>query len=703
MAQAVGHRAGGVWSGGAAFLGAVHDRALAAQRGALFPWMPVALATGIGLYFAAPAEPAVRVLALAGLGAAVLALGAALLGAARAPLPLAMALVLAGFALAGVRAISVAALVLERPAYGAVEGRIRAIDRSQSDRLRLTLDEVWIERVPAGATPERVRVTLHASQEYLSPRPGMRVAMTAWLLPPNGPAEPGGFDFQRHAWFLGIGANGYTRLPVVLVEEPPPAALAERIARLRDGISRAIRTRMPERSGPFAAAILVGDRAHLDTGMVTDLRASNLAHLLAISGLHMGLLTGLSFMLVRGSLALVPPLALRLPLRRIAAVAALVVASIYLLLSGGNVATQRAYVMALVFLGAILLGRRALSLRSVAVAALVVLVARPESLVEPGFQMSFAATTALVAVFAVLRERFPASSGRGVMRGTLALVVSSLTAGLATAPVAAFHFNQFASYGLIANLLSVPVMGLVIMPGALLALALAPLGLASFGLAISGFGIEWVLEVAARVASLEGAVRPVAQPGSPWLPSMAFAGLFWCLWQGSGRLLGPLLLAVTLLAGQGGGARPELLVSPEARLVGLMTPEGRVLSRPRGEGFSAGVWLRGDGDPASQQQAAARAGFEPVPEGRAFAFSGGRGLLLEHADTDPGALLDLCVRYRLIIAPALQAPPTPCRVIDARLLAGGAVAVRQRGGELRVIDTATAQGRRLWTRDPAGW
>ena len=282
---------------------------------------------------------------------------------------------------------------------------------------------------------------------------------------------------------------------------------------------------MPGAAGGFAAAILTGDRSGVDVAHLEDLRNSNLAHLLAISGLHMGLLTGFVFAALRFVMALWPGFALRVPTRKLAALGALAAGAFYLALSGGNVATQRAYVMVAVMFVAVLLDRRAISLRSVAIAAVVVLVLRPEALVQAGFQMSFAATVALVAIFRALnddgtwRERVP----RWAMP-IASVALCSVVAGVATAPIAAASFNRLVEYGLLANLAAVPLMGLVIMPAGVVAAVLAPFGLEGLALGVMAPAIEWILMVARFVANLDGAVRawcnrPAGLSRSwPWAP-----------------------------------------------------------------------------------------------------------------------------------------------------------------------------------------
>ncbi|MEM7491690.1 MAG: ComEC/Rec2 family competence protein, partial [Pseudomonadota bacterium] len=463
-------------------------------RGRRLPWMATAFATGVGTYFALPVEPHALApvwLLLAAGGLAGLAWR--LRGGVGPILAIAVTLLM-GAAAAQIRSQAVAGPVLDFRYHGAVEGRVVHIDRSGSGAVRVTLDRVRLDRIPTAETPDRVRLSLHGEGGLVRPAPGTRVMTTAFLAPPTGPAEPGGFDFQRHAWFLRLGAVGYTRVPL-LTAEPPMGGVALAAARLREDLSNRLRDRLPGQTGQIAAAITTGDRSGLSDEVTEALRASNLAHLLAISGLHMGLLTGFVFWAVRGGLALVPTVALRHPTRIWAAIAAMPFATIYLILSGGSVATQRAFVMVMVMLLAICLGRRALSLRSVALAALVILAWRPEALTGPGFQMSFAATGALVMVFGGL-SRHRGGWLRGWKGAFVSLLVSSIVAGLATGPFAAAHFNRIGQYGVLANLLAVPVMGFAVMPMLLIALLLWPLGLEGPPLFVASYGIGWILGVA---------------------------------------------------------------------------------------------------------------------------------------------------------------------------------------------------------------
>lgn len=655
-----------------------------AARGRLFPFVPVGVGCGVGLWFALSFEPGLLLYTPCAIGVLVIA-RLARFDLWHAPAVFSAA-ILCGFLAAGLRAHLVQGPMLDFRYYGPVTGRVIEVDRSQSDALRITLDRVELDRVAPDRTPRRVRVSLHGDQRWLLPSPGQVVMLTAMLMAPEGPVEPNSFDFRQMAFFEGLGAVGYTRSPVVLWQEPAPGE--QWIGQLRSRLTAGIQARIPGDAGAFAAGAMTGDRSGLSLGSVQALRDSSLAHLLAISGMNLAFLIGFVFSLLRYGLSLIPYVALRVDTRKLAAVVSLAVASFYLLLSGANVATERAFVMVVVALGAVLLDRRALTLRAVSLAGLVLLLWQPEALLSPGFQMSFAATVALIAGFEAINARLPPGLSR-IRREALVLVVSSLIGGLATAPYAAAHFNRFTDYGFVANLLTVPVMGAVVMPAGAVAALLAPFGLAAPALWVMGKGAEWILYVAHRVADIEGAVTGIAAP--PWfvLPVVTL-GLVWAvLWRGYGRLFG-VVVALVGLTVWGQSERPALLVSPDGKLVGVMGPEGRALSKPKGGGFSAKTWLENDGDLALQDQASARSGFVARDLGQQFSIGEKTGLLLAPKAEIAGR--NLCELADVVIAAEIVTG-TGCLVLDsAALEQSGAVAIYR---DLRIVPTRSA--RRIWS------
>ena len=657
-------------------------------RGHRLPWLAIAFGTGVGTYFALPVEPDLAgVSVLLGLlvGAGVLAWTTRVTVGF---VPTLFAVALAGLLGAQLRSATVSGPVLPFRYYGAIEGRIVKVDRSASGAPRLTLDRVRLDRMSPDETPRRVRVSLQ-DLSGTEPRPGLRVMTTGHLSPPAGPTEPGGFDFQRHAWFLKLGAVGYGRVPLLLAE-PPEGDLGTLVARVRAFIGDGLRARLPGQTGEVAAAITTGDRAGLSAEVTDALRASNLAHLLAISGLHMGLLVGFVFWAVRGGLALFPRIALHHSTRVWAATVALPFALAYLFLSGGTVATQRAFVMAAVMLGAIILGARALSIRSVAIAAILILAFRPESLTGPGFQMSFAATAALVLAFGTLARGPRAGLMRGWKGAFLSLLLSSIVAGAATAPFAAFHFGRVGQYGVLANLLAVPMMGFAVMPLLFIGLMLWPLGLEWLPLRVAGWGIEWILAVARHVADLPGAVSAIASPSWHVLPLMGLGAAI--LGAARGRASVASGLAFAMIAG---GLwitadRPAVLISDTARLVGVLGPEGRWLSRESGSAFVAESWLENDGDLASQEAAA----------GRAIAGTRLGPIHVIRGKRDLPAGVKACARAPgwLVSPEPVPDPPPGCEVFDGpRLERTGAVAIRSRNGVLELVTARENQGDRPWS------
>ena len=645
--------------------------ALEIQRPHFFLWVPVFFGLGIALYFAWPVEPSNAVsVSASGMAAGMWMLRGT--GILRLCLATALALMLSGFGYSALRTAQVAAPVLEWRYYGPIEGRVIGLDRSASNAPRVLLDQVYLPEIDRKNTPERVRVSLQGPIAEGVLHAGALIATTGSLSPPGAPVEPGGFDFRRMAWFMQLGAVGYTRNPA-LRAGPPDDGGGTAIFRIRMAISDAIRTRIRGQEGAFAAAILTGDRSAIDPAVMDSLRRANLAHLLAISGLHMGLLSGFVFAVLRSGLSLLPRIVLRYPVKKIAAVMAIVAGFGYLLLSGGNVATQRAFVMTSVVLMAVVLDRPAFTLRAVAVAAVIVLLLKPYSLLEAGFQMSFAATSALIVTYEGLRKnRFWQALGQGrwrYIRPVLAVVVTSAIAGAATAPVSAFYFNQISQYGLAANLLAVPVTGLVIMPAAVIAALLFPLGLEGLPLWVMGKGIGWILSVAGYFAGLGNSVLLVKSAPVAVFAVMV-AGMVWFIvWQGRGRWFGlPVFLVALILWGY--APRPAVLVAESGRLAGVIVDGARVFNKPRGDGYAARIWLENDGDGVTQKQAAERSGFRYMGKVAVSQFAGWR--LVVYAGKDIAEVAPYCSGTTVLVLARAESVRGPCLVIGRETL-------RQRG------------------------
>src|ERR1700704_850370 len=263
----------------------------------------------------------------------------------------------------------------------------------------------------------------------------------ARLQPPLAPMRPGSYDFGRDMYFQGIGASGFAMGAIKTSEPPQSGGLALRYAAfmqgMRDAIDGRIRTALDGDRRAIATALLTGRRDAITAPVNDAMFISGLGHVLSISGYHMAVVAGVVFFAVRALLALIPALTVGFPIKKWSAAAALGAAAFYLLLSGAEVATQRSFFMTAVVLIAVMVDRRAVTFRTLAVAAMIVLALAPEALVHPSFQMSFAATLGLVALIQVGMPALFATpdhsrTARAAMWGgreTALLALTSLVAG----------------------------------------------------------------------------------------------------------------------------------------------------------------------------------------------------------------------------------------------------------------------------------
>jgi competence protein ComEC len=580
------------------------------DNGRGFLWGVVAFAIGILIYFSLPAEPLPFIFPLC-LGLFLIIARRHWHGVSFYSNAL-LVMVLAGLSAGQLRTQWVAAPVLQSELKDVgLRGWVEMIETFPTGQKRLTLRVISIEDLPQAQTPLRVRIRF--AQKDFEVSAGDAIWVRTDLRPTPEPVAPYLYDFSKLFFYQGIGATGFTlskpREAWNRGSKPWGVALRQGIEGLRDELDIRIKASFSDPYASLASALIVGKRKAIPEDVQEMLRISGLAHILAISGLHMGLVTAFVFFLVRGLLALNMHWAGTYPLRQWAAFSALGVAACYLLLSGMAVATVRAFIMASLVLIAIVAGRKALTMRTVAVAALIILCLWPEALLSPGFQMSFAAVIALVATYEGImmkRRENPkvtyynsvwGRTGRILLIYFGGLCLTSLIAGLATGPVALFHFNRIAPYSLLGNVLAMPFVAFIVMPAGLLGTVLVPFGLESIPYFIMEQGLETVLSIAKWVAVLPGSES--WQPKPPlWIALLASFGFLWLmLWQRRWRFLGflPLFAAVPLSAM---AERPDLLIARDGKTVAVRHEDSGKLEIAglRYGRFDAESWLRADGD-----------------------------------------------------------------------------------------------------------
>ncbi len=674
-------------------------------------WLPVGFGLGIATYFSLRLEPSPLV------GLVGLLLGVSLWLAARrrhmrsrllvTALAVTSLALSAGFTAIQLRSAQVAAPVLLRTLdFAEVTGTVARVQH-QANATRLVLADLQIEGLPANRTPDRVRIRM-GRQAAAAVETGDRVTVDARLLPPPGPVAPRAFDFQRRAWFDRIGAVGFSFGAPKRIDAANPVPLLRTmntdLAQLRKTVSERVRAALPGSSGAIAVALITGQRGTIPPDILTAVREAGLAHLLAISGLHIGLVAGFVFLVVRGGLALVPAIALNCPLKKIAAGLALLAAIFYMFLAGASVPTQRAVIMTGIVLIAVLVDRTAISLRTVAWAAVVVLLIRPEALSGASFQMSFAAVVGLVAAYEALGGHFRLSYGRRSVIGRSFLylggvALTTVIATVATAPFVIFHFNQLATYGLLANLVAVPLTAIWVMPLGVLALLAMLVGLESPLLQLMGWGIDVIVATAETTSAWPGAVQRFPRLPVWGLAAATIGGLWLCLMQRNWRWLGALGIAVAA-SSVFAAPIPAILVERDGNLVAVRSPDGSYMFSTRSrERFTRDAWLRqaGETKQLAFPEPSRTAGNMRCDALGCITVTGAHQAAIIF---EPAALDEDCNSADLLIAPKLFIPPTcnrPDILIDrGDLLDGGAHAVYLADSAVHAISANEQRGRRPW-------
>lgn len=681
------------------------ERVVARQHGLFIYWLPVFFGAGIIAYFSVNFEPPVWV----GIGGFVLLLALSVVTARGRDrsvwrtvlfcLVTALCIALAGFSLARHRTHAVATPMLDHQIRRtAVTGTIQAIEPLEEEKgMRLILGQLEIERLAKDKTPKLIRVRVRQAADL---HPGDRVTMLAGLNPPPGPVAPGAFDFQFYAWFRQIGAFGFAfhEPEKVGPSQPERVSLAER---LRQSIGERIGKTLNGAQGALATAMMTGEVSAVPEAAWDAMRNSGLAHMLALSGTHVGLIAGFVFFTLRGFLALFPRIALYWPVKKIAAVAAIVAASAFVWLIGPLLPILRALVMTNILLAGILIDRAAISMRLLMIASLVIMAWMPEALLGPSFQMSYAAVAALILFFESTKDWWIRQHrDGGIIRKAalyiLAMGATTMAASMATAPFSLFHFQQFSVYGLLANLLAVPVMSFIVMPLVVVVFLAMPLGLEAWPLKLMGWALEKILEIAEQVAALPQATMHWAAWPATALCLMVLAAFCLTALRGWVRWSGAVLMAasvIVILCNR----PPDILVAASGKLIAVRQEDGRLaLSSLSGEKFSAENWMRLSGHEGEKAQ---RWPKEGAMNGLRCDEFGCRlqkdGHKVAFSFEEPGQAAD-CAWAETIVAtiPIYAEPCAARRKIDYRdLKRDGAAAIWVDGGIKTVRDV---RGDRPW-------
>lgn len=579
------------------------------ERSRWIPWVPVLFGIGIGVFFALPMELSLWW----GLGLAETLIFLALIFRCRPEILTVIGIV--SIAALGFISVQLRAAWLNKVPFVSGEqklylkGRIIARDTNSSGKIRLTLDD--IRDFDDNKLPGPYKITLLVKKAPAVE--GQCVEMIAKVMPPFPTAMVGGYQFDRKTFFESIKATGYAVSRAIPLDCENSVSLVEninlKIERLRDKIVRRIDAVLLPDEAAVTAAIVAGEHGGMSRELINNYRDSGLAHFLSISGLHMSMLAGMMFFLVRFVSSLVPPVIARYDTKKFSAVFAILMSAVYLVISGAAVPTQRAFIMTFIILLGVLCSRRAISMLTISWAAMLVLLISPEALIGPSFQMSFAAVIVLIAFY----ERYAGSLhrflngggsknisllsrvGRIIFAYIAGILISDFVASMATLPFSIYHFNRIAVYTTLGNLLAGPVIGLVIMPFVLLSLLLMPLELEELPLKIVGWGIHLVNDITAWVASLPHAGLPILAMPLWGLAAIVLGALWLCIWQQKWRLwgwTGILAGCLSLLAAR----VPDVIVDESGKAVAVKDNRGELVVLPsRGKTFVKNIWLEKTG------------------------------------------------------------------------------------------------------------
>jgi competence protein ComEC len=678
---------------------------LAAERGRFALWLPVFMGIGIICYFALRAEPPIW------LGAAVALpaiLGSLLL--AKHPVLRAMAMTLAAAAIgfsAAQFATARAPLQESLPTHATVlSGIVRSVETLPEGR-RITLESAQLDGAPPLTRWLRVRLRRGDQQEIAT---GDTIRVRALVRPPAPPAYPGAWDLQRDAWFNGHGGSGYALGPIERLAQAAPSRPLRLVQRLREVIAAHISAAVPGPAGAVSITLLTGVTSGIPPTDHDAFRASGLAHLLAVAGLHIGIVMGWVLAFSRLAFAVSEYASLHWPTKKLAALTALFAGGCYMVLTGMHVPIVRSFAMACLYTVAVLAGRRAISLRGLALAATVLMLIEPQEVPGVSLQMSLSAVLALIAGYEALRPALRSLHGSGSWQRRFAsrlaaLALTSALAGTASAPFGAYHFGRIQLYFVAANMVAVPLTALWVMPAGLMGLALLPFGLDWLAWVPMGWGAETVLRVARTTAAWPAATFDVPHI-SPWGLAVTALGIAWLgLWRCRLRLAGVPVIALGLLSPML-DRPPDVMVSADARLIGVHVHDTVFLQYTSGASkFTRDAWLQywATGPPLAMPiDATEAAGAVDCRRDACLLrpVAGAKAVLLVRGALHPDGCREASIIVSAEPARGLCPRPWPALVDRFTVWRYGATAIWLDGSHARIVTDRAYRGIRPWVPPP---
>jgi competence protein ComEC len=566
-----------------------------------FVLIPFFIGIGILIFFYLPLSPPIFVNILLSISCIVMLFIAYRKGDGnKVYLSILFTSVCVGFISADIRTITVKAPVLEEDMdaakiYGVVEQILLAPDSK-----RLLVGDLNVNNMAEEDTPKFIRINVKTDISNLEI--GDRITFRATLIPPPLPSYPGGFDFSRFAYFKQIGGIGYAVSKIYVISKNETIGPTQYIEKVRKNILDRIRLSLPDPESGVTAGLLVGYGNFIEKDVYDYIRISGIAHIIAISGMHIVVVVGMVFVLARTLLSKIPFLAMRLDLKKLSALIAIIASFIYLILAGSPVSAQRAFIMSALVLAGIILDREASAMRSIAIAAILILIVTPENIMSASLHMSFAACITLIASYSFIIDKLKIKHLKSSLLNKffsyfISIVSSTLIAGTATAPFVVYHFNQFSTYSVLTNLLAIPLSDFIIMPLGMFSLLLMPFGLDAYLLKMTGYAVHFMLLYAKFTSSLPNASIYVPKFSSSGIGLIAVGGLMLCLMTTKIRYLGISLIVLGFLSLEWED-KPDILVDRNAKLFAIKSEDRHLyVSSNQKSRFVKSTWQQAYDEP----------------------------------------------------------------------------------------------------------
>ncbi len=566
----------------------------------IFLWIPVMMAVGIISFFQLDFDPSLTPCLIA-LGITVLVFFILRKKYYLRIVVLGIFFVVLGFSAAVVRTESLKSPVLaEKTDDIWLEADVLEIIHNEKGK-RIVLEHIDTDHLLSYETPKKIRISVKSNIDDLEI--GDRILVRAILMPPPEPSMPKGFDFAEFAYFKQIGAIGYAISKVTILEKASETStVANFISKLRKSAGEKIAAVMDQPAAAIGTGLLVGDSSSIPKDDFEIIRTSGIAHIIAISGMHIVVVVGMIFLAVRFLLSRSQHIILHYNIKKISAFIAILGSFLYLLLAGSPVSAQRAFVMSALVLIAIILDRNASPMRSIAISAIIILLITPEAIMSASLQMSYAACIALIASFEISKRifitegRHSFSKLKKVSLYFASVTFASLVAGLATAPFIIYHFNQFSTYSLLTNILSVPLSDFYIMPLGMIALLLMPFGLEKIALVPMEWGIDLMFNYAKYISSLPNASFYIPSFTDAGIALIACGGLVICFSNTKLRFAGilPILIGFTTLYEY---KKPHILLDKEGKIFAIQNEQNQLIVSSKSKArFTRDVWLQSSGE-----------------------------------------------------------------------------------------------------------